>query len=375
MSASAAKVHRAEVVGSMLRPRELIEARHAMRAGAMPADEYRAVEDAAVDAALRLQEETGVDVVTDGEMRRDVFFGFFITGMRGLAPLPAGTVRFHSHDNDRAAEFQIPFSIVEKIEAGPCPGVEEWRYASTRTSLPIKVTLPSPMMVLGFWSEHSRLAYPDPFDLAYEVGTIVQGWMRELADVGCEYIQIDAPELNEVFLSSEMRGDYATRGIDPDRFVEVGTEILAGLGDLDLPGVTKGVHVCKGNGTQSWIAEGGYEAFAGHMFERISGFDVFHFEYDDERSGGFEPLAQLPEDKVVALGLVSTKWNRLEDPSELRRRIEDAARFHPLNRLALAPQCGFASAAETAEERLLSEHTQRDKLTLVTEVAREVWPS
>ena len=133
------------------------------------------------------------------------------------------------------------------------------------------------------------------------------------------------------------------------------------------------MHLCRGNGTEAWIAEGGYEAFSEHVFTRATGYDVFHLEYDDERSGGFEPLANLPDDKVAVLGLVSTKWTRMEDPAVLISRIEDAARHHPVERLALAPQCGFASASETSQQRRITPETQEAKLRLVSGVAREVW--
>ena len=357
----------------MLRPPELIAARHSMRSGAMPFDEYRAIEDLAVDDALKLQEEVGLEVVTDGEMRRDIFFGFFVNGMAGLVPGSAGKVVFHNDETDNAMEVEIPFTVASKVEPLPCPGVDEFVYASKRTSLPVKVTLPSPMMVLGFWGEGSRSAYPDPFELARDTAEVVKGWMKELADAGCRHIQIDAPEINEACVSEQIRAEYASRGIDPDEFIEVGTQLVGELGNLDLPGVTKSVHVCKGNGTQSWIAEGGYDVFAERVFASLSGFDVFHFEYDDERSGSLEPLKLLPDDKVAVLGFVSTKWVALEDPDELRNRIHEAAEFHPLERLALAPQCGFASGAETAADRKITEDTQRQKLQLVVDVARSVW--
>jgi len=367
------KIHRAEVVGSMLRPEPLLKARAQHRAGKLDADALRAIEDGAVDEALRIQEAAGVDVVTDGEMRRDVFFDFFVKGLTGVAMLPGERIRFHGSDPDHETEFQIPFSVTERVTALSCPALEEFEYASKRTSKPIKVTLPSPMMILGFWSEHSRDAYSDPFDLAVDAAEAVRRWMRELADAGCTYIQIDAPELCEAYADESVRHDYARRGIDAQRFLELGTELTGSLADARPDDVTIGMHLCKGNGTQSWIAEGGYAAFSEKVFPRASGYDVFHFEFDDERSGGFEPLAKLPDDKVGVLGLVSTKWTRLEDPADLERRIGEASRFHPKEQLALATQCGFASASETAEQRLITEQTQIDKLRLVADVAHRFW--
>jgi 5-methyltetrahydropteroyltriglutamate--homocysteine methyltransferase len=371
--ATATRVPRADVVGSMLRPPRLMQARAAMREGRMPAEEYRAIEDEAVDEAIRIQEEAGVDVVTDGEMRRDVFFDFFVKGLTGLEPLPSYTVRFRGRDGAIEQEVTVPFTITDRVTALPCPGVEEYLYARERTELPVKVTLPSPLMITGFWNEASRDAYPDPHDLIADVGTAVRGWFRELAQAGCTYIQLDAPDLAELHADRRVRDEWESRGFDARRLLDLGTELAESFAAQDLPGVTKAMHLCKGNGAQSWIAEGGYESFSEHVFARCPSYDVFHLEYDDERSGGFEPLANLPDDKIAVLGLVSTKWTAMEDPDALTARIDDAARFHPKERLAIATQCGFASGAETAHLRRITERTQRDKLRLVARVAREVW--
>ena len=366
-------MYRADVVGSLLRPDDLVQARAQLFEGRLAPDAFERVADRAVDEALRLQESAGVDVATDGEMRRAVFFDFFVSGLEGLSPLPAYTVRFHGRRPEDAMEVTIPFTVTERIRPRVCPGVAEFRYASARTSLPVKVTLPSPMMILGFWNERSRDAYPDPFELASDAATAVRGWIRDLADAGCRYIQIDAPELAEAYADEHVRAEYEQRGISAERFLAVGTELVCGLGDVDLPGVTLAMHLCKGNGTQSWVAEGGYEALAGEVFRRAAGFDRFLLEYDDDRSGSFEPLRHLPDNTVAVLGLVSTKWTELERADALLARIDDAARFHPRDRLAVATQCGFASASETAEQRRITPETQTAKLRLVAEVARTAW--
>jgi 5-methyltetrahydropteroyltriglutamate--homocysteine methyltransferase len=358
----------------MLRPPELVEARGEMRAGRLDPQEYRAIEDAAVDEALRIQTEAGLDVVTDGEMRRDVFFDFLMKGVTGLAMQPSSyVVRFHGHDEDARMEVQIPFTVVEKIAPLPCPAVEEFAYAAERTDKPLKVTLPGPAMMLGMWSDASRQAYPDPLQLVADAGDAVIGWMGDLAEAGCTYIQLDFPDLCEMCCDEQVRAEYESRGIRAQSLIELYLDLVERFGALDLPAVTKGMHLCRGNGTQAWIAEGGYESFAREVFGRAAGFDVFHLEYDDDRSGGFEPLAELPEDKVAALGLISTKWTKMEDPDALRTRIHQAAQYHPLQRLAIGPQCGFASAAETAEGRKLTPQTQVAKLRLVADVARSVW--
>lgn len=364
---------RADVVGSLLRSPSLVEARRALRTGRISATDFALVEDRSVDEALRIQEKAGVDVVTDGEMRRDIFFDFLISGLGGLSMLPGEAVRFHSHDKEVAMEVTIPFSVTERITVRECPGVREFKYASAHTTKPVKVTLPSPGMMTGFWNEHSKRAYPDVYRLMEDAAGAVESWMQQLAAAGCSYIQIDAPELNEAYVDASVRGDLARRGIDPDRFLEVGTAAIVTLGNVPLSGVTKALHICKGNGTQSWIAEGGYQATARGLLSRARGFDTFLMEFDDERSGSFEPLREVPDDKLIVLGLVSTKWTRLESEDELETRIREAARYHPLDRLAISTQCGFASAAETAAERRITEDVQAAKLNLVADIARRVW--
>jgi 5-methyltetrahydropteroyltriglutamate--homocysteine methyltransferase len=367
------KIMHAEVVGSLQRPPALVAARSRMRAGTLPHDQYQIVEDGAVDAAVALQEEAGLEVLTDGEMRRDFFFDFFVSAMSGLTPAPATALAFHNHE-DVVQEMVFPFSVTEKVKArGECPGVAEFRYAAQRTDKLVKVTLPSPLLALSFYGETSRDVYPDPFEFAADTTEVVETWMRQLADAGCRYIQIDAPEMCGVYVDQRERDRWEASGVPADKFISIGTELLAKLGKVNLPGVRKAMHVCKGNGTQSWLAEGGYGDFTKHVFRRLDGFEVFHMEYDDDRSGDFEPLTHLPDDKIAVLGLVSTKWAKLEDPDELVARIEEAARFHPKEHLAIAPQCGFASEAATAEDRRVLPTTQRDKLRLIASVADRVW--
>jgi 5-methyltetrahydropteroyltriglutamate--homocysteine methyltransferase len=367
--------YRADVVGSMLRPRELVEARAALRAGAVTEETYRAVEDRAVDAALSIQEAAGVDVATDGEMRRDLFFDFFVSGAEGITPGDGWLARFRNAQGEGAMAVKMPFVVTDKLRATGSPGLAEYLYARERTELPIKVTLPSPTAVTPFWTkEASSDVYPDVFELVADATAIVRDWVAELAEAGCPYIQIDAPELNALYADERIREEYAERGISPERYMAEGAEQLNEVTKVDRPpGATLGVHVCKGNGTQSWIAEGGYEDIARDVFKRASGFDRFLLEFDDERSGSFEPLRHLPDDKVAVLGLISTKWTTLEDPGLLQRRIDEASRFHPRDRLAISTQCGFASAAETAEQRKVTEQTQVDKLRLVARTARAVW--
>ena len=228
-------------------------------------------------------------------------------------------------------------------------------------------------MILGFWGDASREAYPDSLELVSDVAQAVKRWIGELADAGCPCIQIDIPEVCDIYCDANVRAEYEARGIPAVALRDLLGDLVVEFGRVPRGDAVLGAHVCRGNGTQAWIAEGGYESFSESVFARATGYNVFHLEYDDERSGGFEPLANLPDDKVAVLGLVSTKWMALEDPMIVRDRIAQAARHHPLERLALAPQCGFAGAAETAEQRRLTAETQRRKLELVVSVARDVW--
>lgn len=365
----------ADVVGSMLRPHYLVEAKQAHREGNLDDADLKAVEDRAVDEALKVQEEAGVDVVTDGEMRRDFFFDFFVSGSEGVSEREGWKVGFHDKSGEDTMTVTIPFVFTDKLRPKSSPGLAEYRYASERTKLPVKITLPSPSLALTFWTEEgSSDVYADPFDLVADATGIVRDWVRELADAGCPYIQIDDPNLSQLFADERVRNEYTERGIDPRRFMSEGAEYLQEATKVDLPEETiLSVHVCKGNGTRSWLAEGGYEDIARDVFQRASGFDAFHLEYDDERSGSFEPLRHLPEDKMLVLGLISTKWTELEDQEMLKRRIEEASKFHPLERLGLATQCGFASASETAEQRMVTYENQSQKLKLVADTARSVW--
>jgi 5-methyltetrahydropteroyltriglutamate--homocysteine methyltransferase len=370
-------IYHADVIGSMLRPPWLVEARQAMRAGTLDPGEYRAIEDRAVDEALRIQETAGVDVVTDGEMRRDIFFDQFVSGMDGFSPVPAYTVQFHESGNDAnvAMVVEIPFSVTGRLKVRSSPMLDEYLAAKDRTVRPLKVTMPSPTLIAAFWNDElSTDAYRDPFELFADAAELLRGWATELFAAGCPYVQVDAPEFNEVYADARIRAEYEERGIDTERFKTEGAELLGRLGSVPRPdGSVLGLHVCKGNGTQSYIARGGYEDISREVFQRAEGFDVFLMEYDDERSGSFEPLRHLPDDKIAVLGMVSSKWVDLEDPDELKRRIDEAARFHPKEHMGLATQCGFASASETAEQRLLTDAAQAAKLKLVADVAHEVW--
>ncbi len=359
--------YRADVVGSLLRPRYLSEAREAFEVGRLEPAEFRRVEDRAVDQAIALQEGVGMDVVTDGEMRRFTFFDQLITAVEGLSEVPAKPVPFHAADGNDI-DFQSPESVTGKLTRKQMLTPPEFAYSRARAFKPLKVTLPSPLMTYAMYTpERSGEVYPDPFDMFRDAADLVREEAHVLASHGCRYIQIDAPDLCEM-VDPVMREHWASLGIEPDRVLGEGIEIINSVADAD--GVDFALHLCRGNYQSRWIAGGGYESISKQLFAKASNFDRFVLEYDDERAGTFEALADMPEEKTAVLGLVSTKTNELESFDHLIARVEDASKFHPKETMAVATQCGFASVAMGNE---ITERTQEEKLRLVAAVARRVW--
>jgi 5-methyltetrahydropteroyltriglutamate--homocysteine methyltransferase len=356
---------RAEVVGSLLRPPELVDARKRRESGDMTQAEFKAVEDASVRAAIQLQEDAGIDVVTDGEYRRYAFYGHLIEAFEGF---------------DREGGWAIPFRdergeglilkrpvVVNPLRWKRSMCSEEWTFLRSVASGPGKVTMLSAQQAAAYYDpEKSKGAYPTRDAYLADVVDFSRREVEELVRLGCTYIQIDGPQYGAL-LDPTIREGYRQRGSDPeeliDRCIELDNAIIDGN-----PGVTFALHVCRGNNQSKFYAEGDYKPIA-RIFEKTL-FNRFLLEYDDRRSGGFEPLAHLPEDRVAVLGLVTTKKPVLETEAELKRRVEEASRYVPLERLALSPQCGFAS---TMEGNRISREDQRRKLELVGRVAAAVW--
>lgn len=365
--------YRAEVIGSMLRPEYLKAARKQWAAGKLGTRAFKRIEDRAVDEALALQERCGVDVVTDGEMRRTHFIAPLTDVISGVKPIPAFTRVWRlPHAQGQPAEqtqIQVQYAVVDKIRRQRSLTSEEFAYARGRAVKPVKVTLPSPLMMTLRWSpEYSRSAYPDPFGLFSDAAEIVRREAQELAALGCEYIQIDAPELGMLCDPQRRREDFAERGMDPQRLLTEGMELLNSV--ADVPGVTFGLHLCRGNNRGYYIGEGGYEAIAAQVFKRAGNFAHWLLEFDDWRSGSFEPLRALPSDKGVVLGLISTKHAELEPADQIVRRIEEASRYVGHERLGLSTQCGFGTVWEGNP---IPESAQEGKLRLVAEIAHRVW--
>ena len=247
--------------------------------------------------------------------------------------------------------------------------IEEFAYNRARANSQIKITLPSPLFSYSGWSpELSVAAYKDAFELFEDAAAIIRAEAAALAELGCTYIQIDSPDIGTL-VDPENRELRESLGMPTERTLTEGLDIFNSVGDV--PGVRFGVHVCKGNNMSQWIGAGGYDLTAEAMFSRLTNFDVFLLEYDDERSGSFAPLAKAPDDKQIILGLVSSKTTALESPAELAARIHEAARYTGLERLGISTQCGFSSTLPGAN--LTTEDVQEAKLELVAEVAAAVW--
>jgi 5-methyltetrahydropteroyltriglutamate--homocysteine methyltransferase len=369
---------RSDVVGSLLRPAYLVEARAALDAGRLAPADFKRVEDRAVDEAVALQESAGLDVVSDGELRRYAFFGHLVDAVDGFDKLGGWAIPFRDESGEELV-FRRPV-VVEKLRWRRSMCAEEFTYLRARATRPAntldghgpskcKVTLISTQQAAAYYDPaRSAGAYPTRDGYLADIVDLTRREIDELVRLGCTYIQVDAPQY-AALLDPAMREGYRQRGSDPDSLIDacidMDNAVIAGHA-----GVTFGLHVCRGNNRSKFYASGDYGPIA-RVFTK-SRFQRFLLEYDDARSGGFEPLRAMPEDREVVLGLVTTKKERLESVDELRRRIDEATKYVPLERLALSPQCGFAS---TMEGNLISPDRQREKLTRVAETARLVWGS
>lgn len=361
-----AATYRAENVGSLLRPDYLLEAQREISAGRLTDAEFKRVEDRAVDEAIALQERAGVDVVTDGEQRRMVFASQLVQASEGFEHVEGSTVDWFRLDGTKETS-PVTVALTGKIRRRRHLCAEEFAYLRSKTDRPTKITIPAPSMFAYYWVPGiSTGAYPSTDAYLEDVTAILKEEVAELVRLGATYVQVDAPELG-MLIDPHQRGWFEQKGFDPDRLIHDGVEMINAV--LEGAAVTTGLHVCRGNDANRYMAAGGYDAIAERVFPRIH-TDILLLEYDDERSGDFEPLMYVPEDKIVVLGLISTKVAEIETPETLERRIDAATKYIPLDRLAISPQCGFASVAKG--NSLSSEH-QEEKLRLTAKVARAVW--
>jgi len=361
------QVHHSDVIGSLLRPKYLTRARDAHAAGQLSAPEFKRIEDRAVDQVIAMQEGVGLDVVTDGELRRFSFLDQIVGEINGVEPIEGAPVHFHNATEDWI--WHNPFTVTGKISQKRQLTLEEFAYNRARATKRVKVTFPSPLLFYSAWSpELSTAAYRDAYQLFADAAAIIKAECAALAAMGCTYIQIDSPDIGTI-VDPENRELRENLGMPTERTLTEGLDIFNSVGDI--PGVTFAVHVCKGNNMSQWIGSGGYELTAQAMFSRLTNFDVFLLEYDDHRSGSFEPLSTAPDDKQIILGLVSSKNTTVESVADVTARIHEAAKYTGLERLGVSTQCGFSSTLPGAN--LTNEDVQERKLELVAEVADTVW--
>jgi 5-methyltetrahydropteroyltriglutamate--homocysteine methyltransferase len=358
-------VYRSDVVGSLLRPSYLKEARERHEKGLINPAEFKSLEDRAVDEVVEMQKNAGLQVLSDGEMRRYAFFGHLVDAIEGFDKFGGWAIPFR---NEKGEELVQPRPVVvSKLRRKRPMCAEEFIYLRARTSHPAKTTLVSAQQAAAYYdNKKSAGAYPTIDSYLADLVDILRDEVEELIRLGCTYIQIDSPQY-AALLDPQLREGYRQRGNDPDRLLDLSTEMdNAVIGNH--PGVIFGLHLCRGNNQSRFYASGDYGPIT-KVFQKTR-FHRFLLEYDDQRSGGFEPLRQVPEDRTVVLGLVSSKKRTLESKDELKQRIRQASDFIPLERLALSPQCGFAS---TIEGNLLTPAEEEAKLRLVAETAKEVW--
>ncbi len=356
----------ADHIGSLLRPPELIEARRQQRAGKIGDERLREIEDESILKALDLQKAAGIEIFTDGEYRRETFLDPLTQGMEGLTrqpvPVDAPGRRWQGphaeHANAMAEEFDTYLATVvagKLSRSGRLTGGEA-AFMAKHSPGPWKITMPGPMLrALQMYRPDVSAGYGSALEVARDMATIMADEVRELAAEGVSYMQLDSL----LYVRPQPPGELAA-SIETDNIV---------IDAAKAAGLTVGLHMCRGNNRSSWLSEGSYEPCAEQAFNRLHA-DRFLLEYDTERAGGFEPLRFMPKEKVVVLGLISSKVPQLETMDALQRRIDEAAKFVPAENLGISPQCGFASSLLG---NLLSWEDQRHKLELVVETARTVW--
>ncbi len=362
---------RADQVGSLIRPANLIAARDDAAKGKITREQLLDIQHAAIREVVRKQESIGLKVVTDGEYNRKSWQSDFLLRIKNVATTPPKlSVKFHSAAGVR--DHSPPsLSVVGKLERATSIFVEDFKFLKTIAKATPKVTLPSPTVLhfRGGRDAIDRKAYPSMAGFYDDLAKVYRAELGELAAAGCRYAQID--EVNFAYLCDPtLREDVKRLGEDPETlpqtYAKLLNECVAGL-PVDM---TMCMHLCRGNFAGSWVAEGGYEPVADLLFNQIDMTGYF-LEYDSGRAGGFEPLRFLPKGKVAVLGVVTTKNSNLETKDAIKRRIEEATKFTSLDRLALSPQCGFSSGigGET-----MSVEREFEKLALVVETAKEIWP-
>jgi 5-methyltetrahydropteroyltriglutamate--homocysteine methyltransferase len=371
MAADGGPPFRADVVGSLLRPEAIFDARARRERGEITLDAQRAVEDACIRDAAAMQAEVGLKVATDGEFRRRHWFLDFLERIDGIEVKGGLAQKFHNEDGE--VEFAPPrFEVTGKVGRSRGLATDDFQFLSSVTGPDIvaKQPIPSPMCVhfRGGSAAVDRSVYPDIEEFFDDLAQVYREEIQGLYDLGCRYLQID--DTNLPFLCDPSLRDHA-RGIgeDPDMLPALYARMMNDALRDRPDDLVVCMHMCRGNHESSWVADGGYDPVAEIVFGRID-VDGYFLEYDSVRAGGFEPLRHLTGDKVAILGLITTKKPNLEAKDDVKRRIDEASNYVPIERLALSPQCGFAS---TIRGNKLSIDDEKAKLRLVVEIAEEVW--
>jgi len=358
---------RADHVGSLLRTRPLKEVRAKREKNEISPAELKAIEDREISVIIKRQEDIGLRAVTDGEFRRAFWNYDFLGALPGV----------ESYLGERKIKFQgvnpkpMMLRVTGKLGAfSSHPMLEHFKYLKENTRVTPKMTIPSPSSLHFRYGRDAvpEPIYPDMNEFYHDLGQTYRGAVRAFADAGCRYLQLD--EVNFAYLCDQnLRAQVADRGDDPEELPAIYAGIInAAISDVPSDMIVA-MHLCRGNFQSTFVASGGYEPIADILFNTINVHGYF-MEYDSDRAGGFEPLRFVPKGKTIVLGLVTSKSGRLESKDEIKRRVDEAAKFVPIEQLCLSPQCGFAS---TEEGNILAEDEQWAKLRMIVELAGEVW--
>jgi 5-methyltetrahydropteroyltriglutamate--homocysteine methyltransferase len=361
--------YRADHVGSLLRPKPLLEARDRFFNNEISKDELREIEDTHIREAVKKQEEVGIQGVTDGEFRRTFFHVDFLERLAGVTT--SGGIEVQFKGKKGTVDFAPPrLSVTSKLRHIEDIQKADFEYLKSTTGKMPKVAIPSPTMVhfRGGRKAIDIEAYPDMEDFFDDLAQCYREEIDSLYKAGCRYLQLD--DTNLAYLCDpKLREGAKQRGDDPDELPRAYAELINKAIDGRPGDLTIGIHLCRGNFRSAWVAEGGYEPVAEVLFNDLN-VDAYFLEYDDERSGDFAPLRFVPDNKTVVLGLVTTKLSELESSDDLKRRVDEAAKYMPLDHMCLSPQCGFSSTVHGNE---ITEADQWEKLELVVNTARDIW--
>ncbi len=360
--------YRADHIGSLLRPAELLQA----RAANIDTAQLRALEDKHILRVIERQKDLGFKIFTDGEFRRGNFMSDFNDAVEGIAEDVAVARTWQTKAGASPRPSMVPGTVVAKIKQNRRLTGHEFAFVKQHSPGDVKITLPTANQFPAIYYKKgiSDKIYPTYSAFLWDIVPIIKTEIQALVDEGVQYVQVDAPRYS-YYIDPKWRSYVKNEmGLDPDQALDEAIRVdNACLEGAKRPGVILAIHLCRGNNRSQWYAEGGYDAIAEKLFGRLN-VDAFLLEYESDRAGSFEPLRFVPRGKTVVLGLVSSKLPELESQDHLAKRIDEASKYIALENLAISPQCGFAS---TMEGNLLTEEQQWEKLKLVVDTARQVW--